>query len=200
MLGSMSPLGERARNSKWLRTVGYYFVGSMVGGLVLGGLLGSFGAVLPLGSRSRAGSVAFFAIAAALLESDVLGLELPTPHRQVDDQWLYRYRPWVYGLGFGVQLGLGVVTIVETWAMYFVLGAEFLSGSLLLGALVGLTFGLARAFPILVVAGVRDTGELLGISAHLQGTEVLSRRFTSVGLATLGLSGGIMVVVSSVHR
>ena len=32
----------------------------------------------------------------------------------VHEQWLTRYRGWVYGVGFGAQLGFGLVTIITS--------------------------------------------------------------------------------------
>ena len=41
----------------------------------------------------------------------------PFLHRQVDDDWLSAYRPWVYGVGFGWQIGAGVTTYTMTAAV-----------------------------------------------------------------------------------
>src|SRR5262249_43179265 len=51
--------------------------------------------------------------------------------------------------GFGVQLGLGVVTIVTTATVYATWMAAVLSGGAPAGAAIGATFGLARALPVL---------------------------------------------------
>ena len=64
----------------------------------------------------------------------------------------------MYGLGFGVQLGLGVVTIVTTAAVYLTWVAAFLSGSVAVGAAVGAAFGLARAVPVLGSGSLRTPG------------------------------------------
>ena len=47
------------------------------------------------------------------------------PHRQVNERWLDAYRPWVYGAGFGFQIGTGLATYITTAAVYLtvVLGA-----------------------------------------------------------------------------
>ena len=42
----------------------------------------------------------------------------PGPRRQVNERWLDEYRGWVYGLGFGAQLGLGVTTVITSAATY----------------------------------------------------------------------------------
>ena len=36
------------------------------------------------------------------------GFILPVHHRQVNERWLDQFRPWVYGAGFGWQIGDGV--------------------------------------------------------------------------------------------
>ncbi len=122
MLGSISPLGERARGSRWAVTVTAYAIGSSLAGAALGGLLGGAGRMLlSLSGATGIARVVLLVAAIAVgvaLDLHLLGWTLPTVRRQVDDQWLYRYRGWVYGLGFGFQLGLGVVTVVSVSAVY----------------------------------------------------------------------------------
>jgi len=77
-------------------------------------------------------------------------------HRQVNENWLARYRGWVYGTGFGFQLGLGVATIVTSATVYVALLLAVLTGSVLGGVAVGATFGLVRALPLLAVGRVHD--------------------------------------------
>src|SRR5215469_10766493 len=117
MLSSITPLGERSRNSKWATTVVAYLIGSTVAAGLLGGLLGMIGS-LALAPHLTP-RTAFVTLAAAVLvgvafDSRAAGLRLPTVHRQVDDAWLYRYRGWFYGAGFGAQLGIGFLTIVNS--------------------------------------------------------------------------------------
>jgi hypothetical protein len=94
-------------------------------------------------------------VAALAFDLRLLGLRLPTVRRQVDENWLNQYRGWVYGVGYGFELGLGVVTIVNTAAIYAALGIAALSGSVATGAIIGGTFGLARG--LAVVPGHRLT-------------------------------------------
>jgi sulfite exporter TauE/SafE len=158
MLASIHPLGERARDRRWGTTVGAYLLGSTLAAAGLGAALGGVGDVLPLAPGVTAALV--IAAGALALAADVGALPLPTIHRQVDKDWLDRYRGWVVGLGFGFQLGLGVVTIVNTAAVYLTLVLALLSGSAAAGAVVGTTFGLVRALVILVVAPVRRPDQL----------------------------------------
>ena len=52
-------------------------------------------------------------------------MRLPIHRRQVNERWLDQYRPWVYGAGFGWQIGTGLSTYITTAAVYLmvVLGA-----------------------------------------------------------------------------
>jgi hypothetical protein len=165
MLSSINPLGERARQNRFGATASWYLLGSLLGGLTAGTLWGYIGSLLPDG-RWRAVGVIVAAIAGAAF--DLMGVRPPSIHRQVDENWLGRYRGWVYGLGFGFQLGLGVVTIVTTASVYVAFVSITMIGSPPLGALVGAIFGLSRALILLKVARVRDPGALRAVMRRLQ--------------------------------
>jgi len=194
MLGSITPLGERGRNRKWGRTVTAYVAGSALGGLALGALLGALGR--PLGSgltlTARLGMLALLVALGLAADLRVGGLRLPTVRRQVNEEWMVRYRDWVYGLGFGVQLGTGVVTIVTTSAVYAMWGAALLSGSLQAGALIGLTFGVVRAGAIFAVAGVRRPDQLGRVEVALRRWDARTRRAAlgAGALVTVALTAG----------
>ena len=67
-----------------------------------------------------AGTVALAAAVTAAIDADVFGPVIPIWRRQVNDQWLARYRSWVYGVGFGWQIGVGVATYIMTAAVFLV--------------------------------------------------------------------------------
>ena len=46
------------------------------------------------------------------------GVAPPFFKRQVNEYWLGRYRAWVYGSGFGWQIGAGVTTYIMTAAVF----------------------------------------------------------------------------------
>src|SRR5215831_2953370 len=151
MLASITPLGERGRHSKWGVTMSAFLIGGAAGGVSAGVALGAAGAGLSAvldrlgigpGPAAPVIVLAGVALLAAAFDLRLLPWSLPTVHRQVDERWLQRYRGWVYGVGFGFQLGLGVVTIVVTAAVYAVLVAAFLTGSPLAGAQIVGVFGL----------------------------------------------------------
>ena len=60
-------------------------------------------------------------------------LAVPSMQRQVNEDWLTTYRGWVYGLGFGYQLGLGIATIVTTSTVWLVWVVALARGSWLVG-------------------------------------------------------------------
>jgi hypothetical protein len=184
MLASIHPLGERARKRRWGVTVSAYVLGSTVAATLLGGALGGLGGMLALPALWTAAAVVLLCALGLAFDLHLGGLQLPTVHRQVDKDWLDRYRGWVVGVGFGFQLGLGVVTIVDTAAVYLALGLALLASSAGGGAVVGATFGLARALVILGVARVRRPEQLRSALRRMQGWRPASQR---AGLAVQAL-------------
>lgn len=190
MLSSISRLGERARNNRWVVTVGVYTAASAAVGAAAGAVLGGIGSLLSLTAVQRAGALAVIAALAVL--ADLGLLPIPTIRRQVDEDWLHRYRGWVYGAGFGGQLGLGVVTIVTTATIYLTLAGELLSARPMTGVLIGGAFGLVRALPLLVAGRARTHGEL--VARH--------RRILALApgatVATVGVTGAAAVLLAVV--
>lgn len=187
MLSSIHPLGERSRRQRFWLTAAAYLTGSAAGGAAFGALLGLAGGwVAPSGPAAL---VILAAVAAGGLLHDVGpgGLHLPTPRRQVDENWLTSYRGWVYGLGFGVQLGVGVVTIITTGLVYLTWTAALLSGSAATGLAIGATFGTVRGAALLRVARVQTPEQLH--AAH-RGLDRLRR--TAGRVSTVALAAGLV--------
>ncbi|HEX3300613.1 MAG TPA: sulfite exporter TauE/SafE family protein [Actinomycetota bacterium] len=185
MLGSITPLGERGRGSRWGVTVSAYLIGSLAGGAALGAVLGWIGSPLEMSASFRLvllGTATAVGIASDL---GLGGLRIPSTHRQVDETWRASYRGWVWGLAFGAQLALGVVTVVMTAFVYVTWLGAVLAGSVATGAVIGLAFGLARAVPILTVARVRTSGQLLGVDRTLQRLAAPARRLTVAAGASI---------------
>ncbi|HEY5172794.1 MAG TPA: hypothetical protein VIK54_13785 [Acidimicrobiia bacterium] len=170
MLASINPLGERSRNQRYPMTVVAYIAGSTVAGAILGGALGFVGA--PFAGREVAPittlAVALLAAVGILFDGRRLGTRVPGPRRQVDENWLVTYRGWVYGAGFGAQLGLALVTIVTASATWVAFACALFCASAPAGVAIGATFGLARALPILAAARVRDPSTLRSLVRRLE--------------------------------
>lgn len=144
MLGSITPLGERGRGQPYLSTITFFLLGSAAAGAGIGAALGGLGSLVGGRGTVALAVLAGLVVAGLVFDLRLLGGSVPSVHRQVDETWLTRFRGWVYGLGFGFQLGLGVVTIVTTSAVYVALAAALLSGSFAGGAVIGLAFGVVR--------------------------------------------------------
>ncbi|MGH9053094.1 MAG: hypothetical protein ACRDWX_08805 [Acidimicrobiia bacterium] len=191
MLASIHPLGERARHSRWGITVSAYLAGSVAGGALAGGVLGLAGELV--GSLLRSGpqlvAVVVLLVGATGVPLDLGWGRLPTIRRQVNEDWLARYRGWVYGAGFGFQLGLGVVTIVSSAAVYVTFALALLAGSFPAGLAIGGTFGLVRGSAVLAAAHVREPGQLRALHGRIQQLAPLARGAAAAGLALLAAVG-----------
>ena len=194
MLSSISPLGERARHSRWWLTTTAYLLGSLVGGLAVGGLAATLGGLLPDGVRTSRWTLV--AVAALLLVGLVLDLRnqrsVPSWRRQVDERWLTRYRGWVYGVGFGAQLGFGLVTIITSTTTYAAVLLAALTGHLGAGLAIGATFGVVRALPSLLMARVVDRGDLHRVFIRVERWANPAR-----ALAKVALGGAAVIVLAA---
>ncbi len=164
MLASISPFGERARRQRWGTTVSAYLVASAIGGALVGGALGLAGAgvtrLTDAPAAPRLLAVAAVALVGLALDRGIGGARLPGPARQVDETWLGGYRGWVYGGGFGFQLGAAFTTIVPASITYVAFACALLSGSVAGGVVIGTTFGVVRALPLLLNRHVHDPAAL----------------------------------------
>ena len=186
MLTSITPLGERGRGNRWRTTSAWLIFGHVVGGSALGLLLAAVGAILVLLGLELVPATATAVVSVVVLGSagfDLSGRRIPG-RRQVDERWLTKYRGWVYGLGFGVQLGLGFVTVVNTALFVAVCFAAVLlpaTNSLLLGVVYGVTRGLLAS----VNGRIRDTASLRRMHRRLDSLERPVRWGAAMALAAL---------------
>jgi cytochrome c biogenesis protein CcdA len=180
MLASIHPLGERARNNRWGLTVAAHAIGSWAGGVAVFGAAALVGRLTTLPAWP-------VAIAAAAVEVAVLTgrMRVPGPRRQVNEDWLHRYRGWVYGLGFGLQLGSALATIVTTAATYLALALTAATGSLAAGVVVGTIYGLGRSVPLLSAANVDRPHRLAAFHARLRALARPVQLTTAAGLVLI---------------
>lgn len=198
MLSSIHPLGERSRQSRWWLTATSHVIGAGAGGATIGLAAGILGwatvGQLSLGwvdAPARLGALAAIALAAVLVERGTLPVRLPSWHRQVNEAWLDEYRGWIYGAGFGYQLGLGVVTIITTATVHVLLVAAFLTGSPVGGLVVGSVFGFVRGGLLLTGRAITSPAALRSFHQRLaegaSTADALSR-------AVLALTAGVALV------
>ncbi|MGH9126107.1 MAG: hypothetical protein ACRDZ8_15490 [Acidimicrobiales bacterium] len=208
MLASIHPLGERAKGNRWWVTAVAYLASSLLAGALIGSVAGVVGFGVAAVARPApvvlAWAVAACCLAAALIEIRAVPVSLPSVRRQVNEDWLNRYRGWVYGAGFGFQLGLGVVTIVTTPAVYLMALMGSLAGleagwatgadpvaATLAGSAVGAAFGLVRAMPIFGGVRVRAPGQLRAVHRRLEEARRRSSWLTAGGLAAAATAAAL---------
>ena len=189
MLSSIHPFGERARAQRFLVTATWYSIGCLIGGLAMGALVSAPGRLF---DYSLAGAALIIIIVSAAIE--ISDHELPSLARQVDEDWLTRYRGWVYGVGYGFQLGFGFATYVKTPLTYGFVVAAILFGDPKTALIAGTAFGAARACSIAAVGAVSSPSRLAALFRNL----VRSRRpvqvLSAIGVAAVGLRGMVEVL------
>ena len=196
MLSTVTPLGEKGRGRSYPVTATWFIAGAMVGGAVLGAAMAALaGAVASVGPVSRTAAIGVGGLAAlvgAASDARVAGFSLPFHRRQVNEDWLDLYRPWVYGAGFGFQIGRGFATYITTAAVYLMAVLGALTGQPLMAGMLGALFGIARGLAVLVGRHL-DTSEAMR-SFH--------RRFDAAGevsrRATIGVQAGAGLVALTV--
>lgn len=172
MLTSITPLGEQGRGNKWGTTATWLVLGHLIGGAALGLVLIGAEALISLLDLRPDAATATTILAATVVccaAYDVSGRRLPG-RRQVDERWLNSYRGWVYGSGFGVQLGFGFVTVVNT-ALFV---AVCVAGALLGGRdalTVGAFYGATRGIVVCINGRLRSTSSLRRMHRRLDRLE-----------------------------
>jgi hypothetical protein len=163
-----------------------FLLGAVVAGAAAGGLAGAGGSLaLPSAVGEDARLAALAAAIAIAIGLDVYGDPAPGPRRQVNERWLDQYRGWVYGLGFGAQLGVGVTTVISSAATYVALAAAFMSGTAAWGALIVGCFGAVRGLTPLAAARVDRPERLMAFHARFDRSRVAARRSGPAILAVL---------------
>jgi hypothetical protein len=193
MLSSITPLSEAGRGHRYWATVTWFVVGTLLGGLTLGGVaaLGAV-AVDGLGLSTTASAALILLVGLVTLASDLrlAGFHLPENPRQVERSWLDRYRSWVYGLGFGWQLGVGVATFVMSSSVYLMVVAAAATGQPMLALGIVTMFGLIRGLAILPAARVRTPADLGELHRRIERFRPASR--------VLAIAGQIVVLAAMV--
>lgn len=194
MLSTITPAGERAKGHRFGATAAWFVLGATAGGATLGAVL----AVLALGVARLSvtpgvlGLVALgTALVAAVSDAGIAGVRVPIHRRQVNERWLDEYRGWIYGLGFGAQLGLGLTTVVTSAATYAALLAALLSAHAAWGGAIGGCYGALRGLTPLLAAGIRTPPQLMAFHATMGRWQGPSRWAAVAVLAGAGLLAGV---------
>ncbi len=193
MLTSISPLGERGRGNRWSLTVTWLAMGTLMGGASLGAVLGALGKVLPvtLDESGYLSAMALAGVAAAVWDLKVRRFPI---RRQVNEDWLSVFRPWVYGLGYGLQLGAAIVTAVNTALVPMFMLAALLTRDPASGLLIGAAFGATRGLTVMLNRRVRNATDLARLHHQLDSLAHRARLLGALGAVLLaGVSAAALV-------
>jgi hypothetical protein len=189
MVETIAPVVHGGRTLRYYTTVALHAVGALVAAAALGALLGGVGMMLGA-PWDEAGPIAVAAVGALYALRELVRLPVPIPDRkaQVPDWWRTFYAPRVAALLYGLGLGAGFLTNLSFGTLVAVGALAVTSGDVLIGALLGAPFGLARGLSVLIA---RDDGaatvDRLMARAQTRAPEVVN------GLALVALSGAALM-------
>jgi hypothetical protein len=208
MLATITPLAERGRGHRYRSTATWFVAGAVAGGATLGLCLLALAAALRAAGISAGVSVAAAcaaSVVAAAADSGIGGFRLPVHHRQVNERWLDGFRPWVYGAGFGWQIGTGVATYIKTAAVYLLIVLAALSASPLLALGLGVLFGLVRGLAVVLGRNITSPGTLaefhrrfISFGPLAQAASVAAELAVGVALATTRSAWAAVALVAAV--
>lgn len=194
MLSTITPFGERGRGNRYGATCGWFVFGAAFGGLCLGGLAAGLALTVHASGASSAlvGTLALGAtMVVAVSETNLAGARLPAHFRQVNERWLDAYRPWVYGAGFGFQIGCGLATYITTATVYLTVVLAALTTSPTVALLIGVAFGLVRGSAVGLTRNSRTPMALLAFHKKF---DLLRPWADRTVLAALALSAVVLSV------
>jgi hypothetical protein len=164
MLATITPLSERGRGHRYRTTAVWFVVGGILGGVTLGAAAAMLALVfhaMSLTPREVSTIALVSGLVTAASDIGLGGLRLPVHHRQVNERWLDQFRPWVYGAGFGWQIGTGLATYIVTAAVYLMVLLSALIGNGWLAVGLGAHFGLVRGLSVCLGRRITSSDTLL---------------------------------------
>ena len=203
MLSQLTPVGEASRGYRYRTTAAWFVAGAVVGGATLGAVMAALAVtVSAVGATSSTllGIAAGLAVLAATVDSGVLGIAPPFFKRQVNEYWLGRYRAWVYGTGFGWQIGAGVTTYVMTAAVFLTIALGALTAGPWAAFVIGVVFGLTRGLAVLLTARLRTTAEIYALHRKFDALGEPVRRAVivvqlAVAVVAIGAAWGVVAAL-----
>ena len=178
MLATITPLAERGRGHRYRSTALWFVTGAVVGGAMLGLLAAALAALVGAAHLAPTTLAAVACVASSLAaasDARLGGFQLPVHHRQVNERWLDGFRPWVYGAGFGWQIGSGLLTYIRTAAVYLAVVLAALTGAPAVAVGVGCLFGLVRGCAVGLGRNVTSPAALAELHRRLTAWDARSR-------------------------
>jgi hypothetical protein len=170
VIDTIGPTGHTGGRRTTIAASVAFLPGAVAGGLLTFGSLAVLGELLHgAGGRAAYLVAAGIALLGATLEARGTRI-VPQIRRQLPEHWR-RVMPMPFAAGlYGVLLGIGFTTFVLSFGVWALAGVSLAVGDPGLGLLVGASFGLGRAIPILALA------PLAGRPAGIRATELMCER------------------------
>ena len=205
MLSQITPVGEASRGYRYRATARWYVLGAIAGGATFGGAIALLAIVVRAFDASTTTLLVATAVAAivgATVDSGVLGFGPPFFLRQVNELWLGKYRAWLYGTGFGWQIGAGVVTYIMTAAVFVTIALGALTASPVAALCVGVAFGLVRGLAVYLTARARSTADLFALHRRFDALGEPVRRVVigvqmAIGVVALAVGVGAIAAIAA---
>ena len=203
MLSQITPLSERARKPRCGVTAGWVVAGSVAGGATLG-LMAAAGAAATsaadVSTDTALAILAALAIVAAAVDGGGFGVRPPFFRRQVNEDWLPRYRGWLYGVGFGWQVGVGIATYIMTAAVFLTVAVGVLTTSPAAALGIAVLFGLVRGLTVFLTRNVHTPAQLASFHRRFDAWGEPTRRSVIalelvVALCAAGVAWGVVGLV-----
>lgn len=194
MLSVITPIQEQTRGNRFSTTAGWFLFGSTIGGAMLGGLIGVLGLVLAsvgLSSPQALILISVGSVVAVVSDGQLFGFQLPGHDRQVNERWLDQFRSWVYGAGFGWQIGFGLATYIMTAGLYLLILVGALGTSMVEGVILGSVFGAIRGLAVFASSGITHQGALNDFHRSFERWRQPVRKLTMVVIALAGAVAGL---------
>jgi len=158
MVANIVPVGNgQAGDRSGCCRIGFYVLGTMLGGFVLGGVLTSLGALLqetgPVRDHAKWLPILFGALFFLLSAGEVGLVQLPLPQsvRQVPRSWFWRFGANAGSVAWGAFLGLGFLTPVVCLSFYAVVFWILLMVGRDVGLALTLAYSIGRAMPVISI-------------------------------------------------
>ena len=194
MLSTITPITEASRGHRFSVTAWWYLLGALAGGLTLGALMAILGMLIaPITEGQQLLILALAALIAVASDGRLGGFQLPGHDRQVNEHWLDRYRAWVYGAGFGWQIGFGLSTYIMTAGVYWLAIAGAIGNSAVNALLLGAVFGLIRGMAVFSASEIKDRESMAAFHRHFEQWRQPVRRGMILVLGVVGAVAGIAV-------
>ena len=168
------------RGTRFGTTAAWFVVGATVGGVPArapcGALAAARGRRVHLAAAARPVAALVACRGRPGADAASAGCGLPVHHRQVNERWLDQFRPWVYGAGFGCQIGSGLATYMMTAGVYLVVVLGALAGPPVAAWPSGLLFGLVRGLAVLLGRSITAPAALAAFHRRFEAWGPASRR------------------------